>query len=401
MNKILFVGSHSCSNRGDMAILRGLIEEFKKEFQEHQFTIFSREDESSGVLYTGHELVKDQLYPGVKSLRQKLKGRVDILVVFFASYISYALARLLMSARQKRFCKILDDHDFVIQVGGSFLVDHYGLSQFEYILLSVIKGKRIYLLGHSYGPFRSFMSKLFAKRLIKKVRSNYYREVESRLILDKLEVKNYFQGADSAWLVEGEFSSAKKNIIGLTLRDLYPFDSDLGVSQSEYEEKTATLINNLNKEGYKVIIYSTCTGFGGYWKDDRVIGFKVKKLVKDKSMVEVVIDEIDDVELGKRLGECRLVIGTRLHSAIIAMNFGTPAYTIFYEHKSRGVVSKLLDEKFCLKIQDLDTEETLEKIKDTLTKIDQVQSRMLQNLKGEKQLARDMVYNIRIKENCF
>ena len=45
--------------------------------------------------------------------------------------------------------------------------------------------------------------------------------------------------------------------------------------------------------------------------------------------------------MGKLLGACDLTVGTRLHSAIISMNFGTPAIAINYEHKSAGIMQQL------------------------------------------------------------
>ena len=45
--------------------------------------------------------------------------------------------------------------------------------------------------------------------------------------------------------------------------------------------------------------------------------------------------------MGKLLAACDLTVGTRLHSAIISMNFGTPAIAINYEHKSAGIMQQL------------------------------------------------------------
>ncbi len=44
------------------------------------------------------------------------------------------------------------------------------------------------------------------------------------------------------------------------------------------------------------------------------------------------MDELNDVEI-KDPPPRVPTIGTRLHSAIISMNFGTPAIAINYEHK--------------------------------------------------------------------
>ncbi len=45
--------------------------------------------------------------------------------------------------------------------------------------------------------------------------------------------------------------------------------------------------------------------------------------------------------MGKILEACELTVGSRLHSAIISMNFATPAIAINYEHKSAGIMQQL------------------------------------------------------------
>lgn len=394
MKKILLVGSHSCSNRGDMAILRGLVQGLKKFDSDSIFKIYSREFESSDILYRDHTLSFDTLHGNIKSFKSKILSRMEMILLFFTYLIFKPLCPLVMSRRQKKFFKELEDYDFVIQVGGSFLVDSYGPNQFEYILLSILKKKKIYLLGHSYGPFRGFISKLLAKSLLKKVEANFYRESESKKLLDNLGIKNLKEGADTAWLVPSSASPDKSDFVALTLRDLYPFDKVLGVTQKEFEENVALLIDGLNENGIKVKIFSSCTGFGGYWKDDRVIGFKVKKLVKNQEMVEVILDELDDIELGKQLSKCKLTIGTRLHSAIISMNFGTPAYTIYYEHKSLGVIERVLNSKYCLKIQDLNSSVVLDEILKTINNITEVENEVNMKVIEERKLALKMIESI-------
>ena len=393
MKKVLLVGSHSCSNRGDMAILRGLVSELKK--SDLELTILSREYESSDLLYNDHDLAPDILQGEVRSFRHKLSVRVETLLVFLLFLISKSIAKLFLSPRQKRFIKMLRKHDFVIQVGGSFLVDHYGISQFEYILLAKLAKKRIYLAGHSYGPFRTFRSKLVAKKLLPLVERNFYREVKSKELLESLGIKNIHRGADTAWLINDSKKIFKPTkVIGMTLRDLYPFNKDLGVSQEEFEDKAAMFIDSMNRKGYKVVIYSTCTGFGGYWKDDRIVGMRVKKLVENQEMVDVFLNDVDDIELGFLLKDCDLVIGTRLHSAIIAMTFGTPAFTIYYEHKSLGIIQRVAESSKCIRIDELDSPNTYSLVLETLEKIDEEHKTLEGKLIEEQKLASSMIQEI-------
>lgn len=65
------------------------------------------------------------------------------------------------------------------------------------------------------------------------------------------------------------------------------------------------------------------------------------------------MDELNDVQLGSLLSQCDFTIGTRLHSAIISINFGTPAIAINYEHKSLGVMQGLKMDGLSASIKDL------------------------------------------------
>ncbi len=53
------------------------------------------------------------------------------------------------------------------------------------------------------------------------------------------------------------------------------------------------------------------------------------------------MDELNDLELGSIFSKCVFTVSTRLHSAIISMNVGTPALVFNYEHKSEGIMRRL------------------------------------------------------------
>lgn len=161
-------------------------------------------------------------------------------------------------------------------------------------------------------------------------------------------------GADTAFLVRARAVGqpghnllhwqkliASQKTIAITVRELAPFDKRLGVTQHEYEMAFGKVINAMIDKGYQVVALSTCTGIDSYNKDDRMVAMTLRDHVVQKDHYHVVMDEFNDLELGILLGESHLTIGTRLHSAIISMNFGTPAVAINYEHKSLGVMNQL------------------------------------------------------------
>lgn len=88
----------------------------------------------------------------------------------------------------------------------------------------------------------------------------------------------------------------------ITLRELAPFDKRLGTTQQAYEKAFAGVVNRILDEGYQVIALSTCTGIDSYNKDDRMVALNLRQHISDPARYHVVMDELNDLEMGKILG---------------------------------------------------------------------------------------------------
>lgn len=357
--KILLVGNHACSNRGDAAILRGLISELRVQLPDIKMDILSRYPDSSSYILA-EEVAEDRLYrfhnkkgQGINKLFMLLNKVIAPL--FLCCQLHCRFFKIMPSYIRKQI-KDLQSYDAVIQVGGSFFVDLYGVSQLEHGLCAILAKKPLFILGHSVGPFNNFVFKEAAKIVFSRAMMLSLRESVSLSVLSSsgFDVDRVHAGADTAWLVPPRKAPVlniitdrinSKAAIAITMRDLAPFDRRLGVTQHEYEQAMAQLSDSIIAAGYQVIVFSTCTGIDSYHKDDRMVALRVGKMVASEDNYYVVMDELSDIEIGTMLSNCVLTIGTRLHSVIISMNYGTPAIAINYEHKSEGVMQQLgLDE---------------------------------------------------------
>lgn len=184
---------------------------------------------------------------------------------------------------------------------------------------------------------------------------------------------------------------ASGKTVAITLRELKPFDKRLGISQEEYETAFGKLCNSLIDKGVNVLACSTCTGIEGYQKDDRMVAFRVSKLIKNTDKFKVVMDELNDVELGNLLSKCALTIGTRLHSAIISMNFGTPAFALNYEHKSEGIMNQLGLSDFGVPLVELIDKTLEQKVFSVLSDIALVNENVRIAVESERERARSMI----------
>lgn len=336
--------------------------------------------------------------PLVKNNYKEKFGRISSIIQFFSErwypkIVSNKIEgnlffdKIPLPYHYEKFIEEISKHDVIIQVGGSFFVDLYGDKQFEHVLLSVYKNKPILLLGHSLGPFERRSFRRIAQTVFPRVNEVVVREklsvdLYTELFPEKEQRQRLVLSNDTAWLVNTDNVSKQKlankyeidsqnKYIAITVRDLHPFDKRLGVTQTDYENRFTDLINKLIDLGYRIIALSTCTGLDGYAKDDRMIALRLKEGVNDKTKMTVIMDELNDLEMGAIFANCHLTIGTRLHSTIISMRFGTPAIAIYYEHKSEGIMKSLDYDKRSIKIDKINCPSTIELVEDIVGNIEQ------------------------------
>ncbi|WP_272674833.1 MULTISPECIES: colanic acid biosynthesis pyruvyl transferase WcaK [unclassified Providencia] len=402
MTKILIVGNHCCSNRGDAAILRGLIDFIEEEYPNFSVDITSRYVDGAKWFFdnTVHNDILAKEKDKYKSISGKIKNRM-INNFLLPMYINGGIdSKKFLPQSYGNFSNFINKYDFVIQVGGSFFVDLYGVSQFEAAAVCIREKKPILMVGHSVGPFKNKNISKIAKDIFKNVDSLILRESvsEDHLYEIGLTQNNFILGGDTAWLINpNKYNFNISNLlskyvdsrptIAITVRELAPFDVRLGISQDAYEEKMANLCEYLIGKGYNIIAVSTCTGFDSYHRDDRISALRIGRIINNAERYTVVMDELTDVELGQLLSKCTLTIGTRLHSAILSMRFGTPAFAIYYEHKSLGILKKIGMIEYSVTIHDIATSE-----------FKNIVLRKLENIEHEKEKLANQVHVE--AENC-
>lgn len=364
--KLLILGNHTCGNRGDSAILRGLLDAINTLSPEAEVDVMSRYPVSSSWLLN-RPVMGDPLYlqmkahnnaPGmVGRVKKVLRRRYQHQVLLSRVTDSGKLRNIAIAQGFTDFVRLLSGYDAIIQVGGSFFVDLYGVTQFEHALCTFMAKKPIYMVGHSVGPFQSPAFNQMANYVFGHCDALFLRESVSLDLMKRsdIDTSKVEKGVDTAWLVDhhGDTFDAsyavqhwlnvaqQQKTVAITLRELAPFDKRLGTTQEAYEKAFAGVVNRIIASGWQVMALSTCTGIDSYNKDDRMVALNLRKHIQDPSRYHVVMDELNDLEMGKLLGACDLTVGTRLHSAIISMNFGTPAIAINYEHKSAGIMQQL------------------------------------------------------------
>ena len=422
--KLLILGNHTCGNRGDSAILRGLLDAIAVLEPDAEVDVMSRYPVSSSWLLN-RPVMGDPLYSQMKQhnnaaglmgrVKKVLRRRYQHQVLLSRVTDSGKLRNIAIAQGFTDFVRLLSGYDAIIQVGGSFFVDLYGVPQFEHALCTFMAKKPLYMIGHSVGPFQDAQFNQLANYVFGHCDALILRERVSLELMEHSQITTakVEQGVDTAWLVDHDEAfvpgyavahwldvAAKEKTVAITLRELAPFDKRLGTTQKAYEQAFAGVVNRIIDAGYQVLALSTCTGIDSYNKDDRMVALNLRQHVSDPSRYHVVMDELNDLEMGKIFAACDLTVGTRLHSAIISMNFGTPAIAINYEHKSAGIMQQLGMPEMAIDIRHLLDGSLESMVADTLGQLPALRQRLSDAVAQERQNGIAMVESVlkRVRE---
>ena len=125
-----------------------------------------------------------------------------------------------------------------------------------------------------------------------------------------------------------------------------------------------------------------------------MVALNLRQHISDPARYHVVMDELNDLEMGKILGACELTVGTRLHSAIISMNFATPAIAINYEHKSAGIMQQLGLPEMAIHIRQLLDGSLQAMVADTLGQLPALNARLNEAVSRERHTGMQMVQSV-------
>lgn len=127
--KLLILGSHTCGNRGDSAILRGLLDAINILNPHAEVDVMSRYPVSSSWLLN-RPVMGDPLFLQMKQhnsaagvVGRVKKSSVAATSIRYCSHASPTLASCVISPSPgfTDFVRLLSGYDAIIQVGGSFL----------------------------------------------------------------------------------------------------------------------------------------------------------------------------------------------------------------------------------------------------------------------------------------
>ncbi len=374
-------------NGGDFAILESLIKILKRTYGEH----------IDCKVYDSHANVASKYYPYI-NYRTSLYTKYDrksstkinkrltsfikkfslnrlILAARLFSKKQYRIANLLLSKEERIDFNNYASADLIISTGGTYLVENYFLDArfFDYYFTLALN-KPLIFFTQSLGPFRKPANKEAIRKIFEKAALILLRDKASLNNLKDIGVNVskarvcadvVFSDASSSELEVAKYSKTGTPLkVGISVRDWKFFT---GRSQTEGIEKYYNSIAAISeyitiKNKGEIVFISTCQGIKEYRFDDSITAKNIYALLSDEAKQKTSVDSNFHTpdQLKAIFKNFDIVISTRMHGAIQALNVGVPVLPIAYEFKTKELFSKLINKDFIL---DIDTIEEKQAVK--------------------------------------
>jgi colanic acid/amylovoran biosynthesis protein len=371
--KVLIINFHSYRNTGDLAILARTVAGIKARLPPAELTVVT--DDPAVPLQLPAPLASVHFVPSLRWVVERGHGSANAgRVVTTTASLAICLWRS-PSAVQRPFQRgdlapllhAFANADVILSSGGGYL---YGSKRGMIVnwamlslLLSCAAGKPLWALPQSLGPFASSAQACIVGALLRRARRVYVRERQSLEVARALRVRNAelvpdlviglpSSGVRPQDMPATPHSKKKEEVwIGLTALD-WAGHTQFFASQEEYERQLVAFVDAaVRKLHAEVFLFPQCWGPGPF-EDDRRALQRIFQQVR-QSQVYVCEPQLNPQVLQSLYGTMDLMVGTRLHSVLMALNERVPGIAIGYLPKSWGVLSMLGLERFHLPIEQL------------------------------------------------
>jgi colanic acid/amylovoran biosynthesis protein len=252
--------------------------------------------------------------------------------------------------------------DLVVSAGGTYLVPHYRMApKLLELLVPILLGRPCVLFTQSLGPFSGKW--LYPLRFVlRRARLILVRDSRSfgHLIANGIDRARIGICADAAFALPPVRAHCRmprnERSVAISVRDWPHFRGNPAKGMDRYVDAIAALVRELvERHDVRVVFVSTCQGVPEYWTDDSRTADAVVARLSGTVCQRVSVDRAfrrPDV-LMEYFAKFELVVATRMHAAILALNAGTPVLPVAYEFKTHELFGQLEMEDLVNDIEDL------------------------------------------------
>lgn len=378
--KIYIPESIPSENKGEEAILRGLIAGLKAVNLNPEIYLFSDNKEIDDKNY-GNEV---KVVSGMSFRPSRKKGKpsfqriVDAIKIWL-THIFFAI--IYKTVKEKAFYFFRAENWKAYSEADVILTGHDGcisdLNIFFAIFCKAIK-KKVVIFGGGFEKFRFSITERLAKLVIPKIDLIVVREKHSYNYLKSLNnAPNIYWYPDPAFLMEPcskldiEELFQKENILGvkkpligmIAVRGTSYYPYFYGIKDEEVRYQThinffAKMIEYIIEITNGTVVFIPHCIRSALKNDDREVARDIKaKLTCYQDRVILVEKEYDARTLKSFIGELDFLISQRLHAVIGAATVGTPfiQLTVKQDLRSHDIIEETIDRKDL--VYDLDNDD--------------------------------------------
>jgi colanic acid/amylovoran biosynthesis protein len=325
------------------------------------------------------------LYSATLYYSKKYLPSIGILYLILQLFLLSIIRKF--SRRVKEITSEIDQACLIIAVGGNYLWSNEGFYNqiIPLFYAKFLKKKKVILLGHSIGPFKQGIDTWTARLLFEKIDAIMFREEISYDYVNKniLPLKNGIISSDFAFLLEHKRSKEKMNkqIVGFTIRKWLNESPELF---QRYLSSIIALIEMLSEKGY--IIYLIPFSYLPGQENDVEICNLVLEMINTphrNNVYKIDMKDMSPIQIMENLNELdiSILVGTRLHSVILASIAGISPIIISYQHfKALGISKQLGIDNLLLKIDEMNFKVLKDKFLYLSENIESVNDKMLKSL---------------------
>ncbi len=399
--KVLILNTCSTLNRGDAAIVLGQIRLLQKYCRGVRIAVTSKTPALDRAFYeaVGVEEVLAPLTPALsvyKGFRRKLAGGAWTLAAW---------------KEKRHLIQALQESDLVLSCGGGYFYSYRkllpGTTFWQNVIhayLAASLNKPLVFMPQSFGPFGSRLAQAGVNRLLQKqsVLKIFAREEVSHQLLHLMLRKNhrakialcpdmaFYLGRDAGQdALKGKPIDPGQPILAMNLREwAFPEAGDPISRRLKRDEHLNALtdVARFFVQRYRGVVMVVPQALGpDPIEDDRGICMEFCQRVRERIPVGDVVqfrnpDTSSLTDFMRLLSQAALLVGTRLHSCILALLTGTPAISIGYQYKSQGTLDVLGLGRFNTDINGLSADWLIASLEDIMNQRREIQAEIRQSL---------------------
>lgn len=318
MNKYAIVNLYNMYNGGELMQLQALVN--KLDGRITLISLYSIVDTQKckelGIKYTG---------------AIKPNGKIKTVVNIGKVVLSAVLYKIGV-IRASGILRDMLNADLIIDMGGDTFSDYpsvyYSIIHSISLILALLLGKKYVILSQTIGKFNIPITKRLARYVLSRATYIIVREYHTlNYLINDMKIKSELVKLvpDIGYLYPSRLVKREQNTIGLLTSSICKKQGGIDIEQNI--ELLTYIGQYYSAKGYKIyLIPHVLTAYAN-------IG--VNKNIDDSEIAIILAENIDNSEIidYNSIGRASVVIGSRLHGCINALNTGVPVIALAYSNK--------------------------------------------------------------------